>query len=644
MGMNLGRSCNASCTCVLLMKKMTLTIRPIMQYYSTAFSQGKDKSLGLTMKYKVALVITCMLAFVVATVALAGYIGPDRETTKQVRDPDKDKWTLIMDNPPPGCYSVCIIYHTCDEHPSVGRQEVVCCGAGSGWRADSSSCEMAFKTVTITLPPAIVSGSFNCGSAGEDGWCRSSPKLDLNASEPLEGKVITLIEGDIEGSPRVLCDPPDNPSITCSWTDGGEGTLGISYWAVSSYGDTSEKASDTWRVDTIPPVVTLDRSGGKIGGGGWYLAGPVSLSVSGWDATSGLESVGLSIDGGGWAGSGQVSGDGIHAVDTQARDLAGNVAGDSETVKIDGAAPSIGISESGTVGKNGWFVGKPVRVEASALDPLSGVARVENKLDGGAWSAGSTVNVSAEGGHSVSFRAEDVAGNDTIQSTQVRIDTVGPLTRFTSPADGSEVWISGELTLRGTSTDATSGVSFTELSLNGGANWRGLEMKGDSWSSTWDTSSVPDGTYLVLARAQDVAGNVEATARVTVHVENFQPTPILPSPTSIFVATATVVASPTTQPTPTSVPPTETKLVPTATNLSQIAIVPVEPTSGPTDTTGETPRTRTMRISLRIPWLWPALALIALVTAIGSSKLVDPRPRILRQIREDLESIRESRH
>jgi hypothetical protein len=363
--------------------------------------------------------------------------------------------------------------------------------------------------------------------------------------------------------------------------------------------------------------------------------------VSGWDATSGLESVGLSIDGGDWVGSGQVSGDGIHAVDTQARDFAGNVAGDSETVKIDGSAPSLGISVSGTVGKNGWFVGKPVRVEASASDPLSGVARVENKLDGGAWSVGSTVNVSAEGVHGVSFRAEDAAGNDTIQNTQVRIDTVSPLTHFTNPADGSEIWVSGEITLRGTSTDATSGVSFAELSLNGGKTWKGLGMTGGSWSSTWDTSSVPDGTYLVFARAQDIAGNAEASARITIHVENTQPVPILPSPTAIFLATPTVVPSKTTS-TPTSVPPTETKLLPTSTNPVQVVIVPVEPTSDPMTTRGETPRTRTMGISLRIPWIWPALALIALMTAIGSSKLVDPRPRILRQIREDLESIRES--
>ena len=590
------------------------------------------------MKYKVALVITCTLAFVAATVALAGYTGPDRETTKKIRDPEHDKWTLIMNNPPLGCHSVCVIYHTCDEHPSVPRQEAVCCGVGSGWRADSSSCEMAFRTVIVKLPPAVVSGSFNCGTLGEDGWCRGSPILDLNANEPLEGEVITYIEGDIEGSPSVLCDPPDNPSISCSWTDGGEGSLGISYWAVSSYGDTSEQASDTWRVDTVPPEVTLEQSGGTIGGGGWYLAGPVILNVSGTDVTSGIESVELSVDGGGWTSAGQVTGDGIHTVEIRARDHAGNIGGKTEAVKIDGAAPSIGISRSGPVGKNGWFVGKPVRVEASASDPLSGVASVENKLDGGAWQAGSTVNVSTEGVRDVSFRAVDLAGNAAIQSIQVRIDTVSPLTRFTNPADGSEVWVSGEVTLRGTSTDPTSGVSFAELSLNGGKNWQGLDMNGDSWSSTWDTSSVPDGTYAVLARAQDVAGNMEATARITVHVENFQP--ISPSPTAVLEATPTVVASPTHQSSPTAVPPTETNLVPSATDPPRVAIVRVKPTSGLTDTTDEPPRTRTMRISLRIPWLWPALALIALMTAIGSSKLVDPRPRILRQIREDLESIR----
>jgi hypothetical protein len=98
----------------------------------------------------------------------------------------------------------------------------------------------------------------------------------------------------------------------------------------------------------------------------------------------------------------------------------------------------------------------------------------------------------------------------------------------------------------------------------------------------------------------------------------------------------TVVANIPTQPTPTGI-----KLMPTATNPPKIAIVPDEPSSDLTDTTGQTPRNRTMGISLRIPWLWPALALIALMTAIGSSKLVDPRPRILKQIREDLESFRE---
>jgi hypothetical protein len=593
--------------------------------------------LGLSMKRKVALVITCTLALVVVTVAWAEGIGPYRKTTKKVRDPDNDKWTLIMNDPPGNCLSKCIIIHTCDEHPSVASQERICCYAGSGWRADpgKSSCKMAFKTVTFNLPPATVSGSFNCGSPGDNSWCCGAPSLDLSANEPLEGEVIT----QIKGSPGVLCDPPDDSSISCSWTNGGEGILEINYWAVSSYGDTSEQASNTWRVDTVPPNVSLEKSGGGSGNSGWYLTGPVILSVNGSDATSGLESVELSIDGGGWEPSGQVTGEGIHGIDIRARDGAGNIGSGTDTVRIDSTAPSISISENGNSGRNGWFVGKPVGVEAVVKDPLSGVAQVENKVDDGAWNEGTFVNATSEGNQSVSFRAQDVAGNVASTSTQVKIDTVSPLTHFTKPADGSEIWASGELTLRGTSTDSTSGVLVAELSTNGGTDWEVLHMQGDSWSYTWDTASVPDGTYRVLARAQDVAGNMETTARITVHIENARPIPSSPTPTVILLPTSTVPISPTTQASPTSVSPTEVKLVPTATNQPKVAIVPVEPTS---DSTGTTAETQTMSIILRIPWIWPALALIALMTAVGSSKLVDPRPKILRQLREDLENIRQS--
>jgi hypothetical protein len=507
-------------------------------------------------------------------------------------------------------------------------------------QARDSAGNVAGDTETVKIDGTTPSiGISKTGTVGQNGWFVGKPvRVEASAADPLSG--IAWVESRFDSG---------------AWNTGGllyvsnEGVHGVSFRAQDVAGNEALQSTQT-RIDTVPPEVNLGRSGGTLGGGGWYLAGPVALFVSGSDATSGIESVALSIDGGSWLASGLVIGDGIHSVEIRGHDFAGNVGDDTDTVKIDGTAPSIGISKTGTVGQNGWFVGKPVRVEASASDPLSGVARVENKLDDEAWSAGATVNVTAEGVRSVSFHAVDEAGNDAIQSTQVRIDTVSPLTRFTNPADGSEIWVSGELTLRGTSTDATSGVYFADLSLNGGETWQGLDLEGDSWSSIWDTSTVPDGTYLVIARAQDVAGNMEATARITVHVENNQPTPISPSPTKTFKATSitqetpTVAASPITQSTSTSVPPTEIKFVPTATNPPQVAIVPGEPTSGPTDTTGEAPRTRTMGIPMRIPWLWPAMALIALMAAIGSSKLVDPRPRILRQIREDLESIRESEH
>ena len=42
--------------------------------------------------------------------------------------------------------------------------------------------------------------------------------LDLSASEPLSGEVITLIKGDC----FVLCDTPAAASFSCPWSGGGE--------------------------------------------------------------------------------------------------------------------------------------------------------------------------------------------------------------------------------------------------------------------------------------------------------------------------------------------------------------------------------------------------------------------------------------
>jgi hypothetical protein len=125
--------------------------------------------------------------------ALAEYLGPDRTTTVfvEVRDPDHDVWALTHVDPFDGLADVCLIIHTCAEHPSVERQLALC-----GWVADNSGCDEAYKTEeqTVLLPEATIAGALqDCSLVG--GWCTSSPTLHLSANEPVAGESITLIEG-----------------------------------------------------------------------------------------------------------------------------------------------------------------------------------------------------------------------------------------------------------------------------------------------------------------------------------------------------------------------------------------------------------------------------------------------------------------
>jgi hypothetical protein len=385
--------------------------------------------------------------------------------------------------------------------------------------ADNCSCEKAYKEKTTTQPPATVSGSFNCAQSGQDGWCRGGAALQLSASEPLSGQVIQVIEGSPGG---VLCDPGDAASVNCSWDGGGQGSFTVEYWAVSSYGDTSEKGSSQWKLDSQGPEVDLVLTGGDAGGGGWYRDGTVTATASGSDSVSGVASERVSLNDGSWQDSVEVDSDGVHSVRARVTDRAGNSAETTGQIKFDGSPPSVDGSLGGTQGEAGWYT-SAVTVEVDAWDGLSGIASAEVSIDGGGWQ-GSPAQISGDGTHRAELRATDVAGNQAAGAElTVRIDATPPQSAFRTPQEGSTTWISGQFTFKGQSSDATSGLAGAEISLNGGGSWRSLSASAGEWSYSWDTRTVANGTYTILARGRDVAGNRESTARVTVRVDNLAP-------------------------------------------------------------------------------------------------------------------------
>lgn len=634
------------------------------------------------------LVLGFAASLAVAVVAWAGFTGPDRTTTRTVRDPDEDQWYCEKSGQATCWFAKGV--NPCPSaggsHPSITAQNSVC-----GWTADSCGCNEGFREETTTFPPATVGGSEQCGTPGNNGWCRGGASLALSANEPVSGEVITLIEGSPGG---VLCDPANASSVSCSWSGGGQGSFTVEFWAVSSFGDTSDKSTADWKLDSQPPSINLSVPGGS----GWNKGGSYSVTVSGADATSGVATAEVSVNGGGWSSSAQVSGDGIHSISARVTDRAGNQSTASGEIKIDGSAPSVEADLSGTLGQGGWYI-SPVTISVSAADALSGVAAVSVSVDGGAWRAGPLV-ISSDGSHSIRVRAADHAGNEaTASGPTIRVDTHPPQSVFLDPPNESAPWVTGVVELFGTSIDFASGLHSVEISFDQGGSWQPLKLRGMEWSTNWDTSDLPTGDYPVLARARDLAGHLESTARVTLRIDRTAPIVDIPdvwmagdqAPVTVrdehiglagaelqigdgIVQTAfepdqipavidwdgsmpdgsqvpageyavqvtawdragnrgadvgvVIVASPAVQP---DQPPVagirsgaEASLVSASVDQAPVAEVRVLPVAD---------------LSFDV-WLWPALAWLGLVGTIGFAKILDPRPGALHGLRRDLRQIR----
>jgi hypothetical protein len=99
-------------------------------------------------------------------------------------------------------------------------------------------------------------------------------------------------------------------------------------------------------------------------------------------------------------------------------------------------------------------------------------------------------------------------------------DSTAPTVSMTAPANGAG--LTGNATVSATAADnvAVTGVQFK---LNGNA----LQTEDTSppYSITWNTASVPNGTYTLTATARDASGNSTTSGGVTVTVSNAAPPP-----------------------------------------------------------------------------------------------------------------------
>jgi len=161
---------------------------------------------------------------------------------------------------------------------------------------------------------------------------------------------------------------------------------------------------------------------------------------------------------------------------------------------------------------NAWHNG-PVTVTFRATDSGSGVDYTQYSTNGGStWKTGTSLTVTGQGTHPVTYRSVDNAGNwETSKTATVKIDLTAPVTTQ-SGADGE--WHAKSVTVTLTPSDAGgSGVDYTEYSTNGGSTWtRGTRL-----------SVSTEGTHTISFRSIDDAGNVETTKTATVKIDLTDP-------------------------------------------------------------------------------------------------------------------------
>ena len=218
--------------------------------------------------------------------------------------------------------------------------------------------------------------------------------------------------------------------------------------------------------------------------------------------------------------SATISQPGENRVLYRAVDVAGNAETAKEVVVKIGSGDATPPTTTVSGADDQWHA-SPVTLTFSASDDAggSGVAYTEYRVNGGAWTQGTSVTISASGDNTVDYRSADVAGNvETYKTCHVKIgggtDTTPPTTSVTGADDA---WHNTSVTLTFTAADNAggSGVAYTEYQVNGGAWTRG--------TSVTISTITNEGDNVVNFRSADVAGNVETAQTCHVKIDSQNP-------------------------------------------------------------------------------------------------------------------------
>lgn len=314
-----------------------------------------------------------------------------------------------------------------------------------------------------------------------------------------------------------------------SFVIAGEGEHTISYRSADNLGNVENAKYYSVVVDNTPPVSTLTLGTPKYdANGSVYVTGSTSFTLNASDALSGVKGMGYRIDNGQWteytaAFSLSTLFDGQHTIYYRASDNVGNIESE-KTVSfiIDNTPPetAVTISSPKFTGTNGsLYVTKDTEFTLASTDNLSGVSKVEYRVDGGAWTSYAAFKIASEGNHVIGFRSTDNLGNaETEKMLAVTVDNTPPVSQMATgepkyiASDGT-LFVTGSTAFTPTASDSLSGVGRTEYRIDSG-----------TWTAYVAPFSISvDGSHLIEYRSADNVGNVETAKSISVTVDNTPP-------------------------------------------------------------------------------------------------------------------------
>ncbi len=293
------------------------------------------------------------------------------------------------------------------------------------------------------------------------------------------------------------------------------------------------------RIDNTPPVAVMNDPGAN-------LRGTVNLtSTATDDGGSGVASVAYNYTGpetgttsGTWVTSDVA--DGVYDLTVVVTDVAGNVTTSNVAAgrRVDNTAPTTGSNAP-----SGWQ-SSSVTVALSASDGGSGVSNTQYSLDAGGWNSGTSVNVSGDGVHTISFFSTDVAGNmESTQTATVSIDSTPPDPGALDPGN----YLRGSVHLSANPDSGVGGADIASVEfqhkLSSDSTWSSLGVDTDApYGATWNTTPADDGSwdlrFIVLDTA--IPANESSTDLPSKIVDNTPPTGAVASPLTGSVVSGNV--------------------------------------------------------------------------------------------------------